>query len=141
MDYKINNKIKIDAKEIKFEFIRASGPGGQNVNKVATAAQLRFNIVKSKAFSNETKELLIKKLKPKLTHTGEIIITARRYRNQEQNRKDAIDRLIRLLSKTLEQKKKRKPTKVTAGSKEARLKQKKLRGEVKKLRSKKIKPE
>ncbi len=138
---KIKNKISLDEKEVKFEFIRSSGPGGQNVNKVSTAVQLRFNIIKSKSINNDIKSLLVQKLKNKMNNEGEVIITARRFRTQEKNRVDAIDRLIKLLSTALEKKKKRIPTKATKSSQEERLKRKKKRSEIKKRRGGKISPE
>jgi ribosome-associated protein len=138
MDLKIKDKIVIKESELKFEFIRASGPGGQNVNKVSTAAQLRFNLKSSSAFSNEIKEKLLLKLSGKLSKEGEIIITAKRYRYQERNRSDALDRLRGMILKALETKRKRKATKPTKSSKEERLKLKKIRSEVKKKRSGKI---
>ncbi len=138
MDLRINDKILIKENELKFEFIRSGGPGGQNVNKVSTAAQLRFNLKSSSAFSSEIKERLLLKLRNKLSKEGEIIITAQRYRYQERNRTDALERLRSMILKALETKRKRKATKPTKSSKEERLKSKKIRSEVKKKRSGKI---
>lgn len=132
--------IKINPEEIQFDFIRSSGPGGQNVNKVSTAAQLRFNLLESDSIDYKLKERLVQKLKGKLNSKGEIIITARKFRSQEKNKADAIDRLTKLLENASEVQAKRIPTKRTKSSKEKRLKAKKLKSEIKKSRSSKIKP-
>ncbi len=138
---KEKKSIIIDPGEIHFDFIRSSGPGGQNVNKVSTAAQLRFNLLESESIDERLKARLIQKLKGKLNSKGEIIITARRFRTQEKNKIDAIKRLTKLLEKASEVKAQRIPTKRTKSSKEKRLKTKKQRSEIKKSRSSKIKPD
>ena len=109
----ITNEIAIESNELKFEFIRASGPGGQNVNKVATAVQLRFNVQANIELSDEIKERLFHKAKNKINSDGVLIIEAKRYRSQEKNRKDAIARFVTLLQKACEKPKVRKPTKIS----------------------------
>ncbi len=125
-------------KEVEFSFIRSSGPGGQNVNKVSTAVQLRFNVRASKLLSNEVKETLLKKEKRRISKKGILIIEAKRFRTQEKNREDALERLIKIIRKSSERKKKRIPTKPTLESKAKRLKEKKIKSEIKKLRKEKF---
>ena len=96
---KVNNKISLNENELKFDFIRASGPGGQNVNKVSTAVQLRFNIMTSKSLTEHEKVMIIKGNRNKVTNEGILIIEAKRFRTQEKNKQDAIDRLISLIIK------------------------------------------
>ena len=119
---------------LSFEFVRSSGPGGQNVNKVATAAQLRFDLERSPALSQDTKLRLRRLAGRRVTTDGWLIIEARRYRTQDQNRADAIERFDHLVRQALEKPKRRLHTSVTAASRERRLKLKKERAEVKKAR-------
>lgn len=130
----VTPSVKIDESEIKLDFIRASGPGGQNVNKVASSVQLRFDVRNSSSLESEVKERLIKLGGSRMTKDGILIIEAKRYRTQEQNRFDAIKRLITLIQKALEKPKVRKATRPSLTSKAARVGDKKKRGEVKKLR-------
>jgi len=129
----ITPSIHIDESELQFEYIRASGPGGQNVNKVATAVQLRFD-VKSSSLSNDLKQRLVKLAGSKMTNDGVLILEAKRYRTQEQNRDDAILRFVELLRKSATRPKKRIKTIPTKASRERRLKAKKQRGNIKKIR-------
>jgi len=131
---RINNNIKIKESELTFNFIRSSGPGGQNVNKVATAVQLRFDISSSESLTEEIKIRLISIAGRKVTNDDVLIIEAKRFRTQEANRQDAIERLIELIEKASKKKKRRIKTNPTAGSKVRRIETKKKIGEKKRLR-------
>ncbi len=132
----ITTTISIDEKEIKEDFIRASGPGGQNVNKVASAVQLRFDAANSPNLPGDVKKRLIHMAGKKATGKGLLIIDARRFRTQEQNRQDALRRLIRLIRKAAQKPKIRRKTKPTASSQRQRVEAKKRRGDIKRLRRK-----
>ena len=129
----ITPSLQIDEREVQIEFIRASGPGGQNVNKVATAVQLRFD-VRAASLPEEVKARLIHLAGKRMTSEGVLLIEAKRFRTQEQNREDAIQRFTELVRKSLVKPKARRKTKPTAASREERLKEKKRKGEIKKLR-------
>jgi ribosome-associated protein len=122
--------------ELQFAFIRSSGPGGQNVNKVATGVQLRFNVENS-SLPAGVKSRLHHLAANRITGDGELVIEAKRFRTQEQNREDALKRFVNLLQRAFEKPKTRRKTKPTAQSKEKRLKVKKERGEVKRMRQSK----
>jgi ribosome-associated protein len=129
----ITPSFSIDESELQLSFIRSSGPGGQNVNKVATAVQLRFDLSHS-SLPGEVKERLRHIAGNKITSDGELLIAAKKFRTQEQNREDAIQRLIDLLQRAFQKPKRRRKTKPTAEAREKRLQQKKQRGEIKRLR-------
>jgi ribosome-associated protein len=130
----ITSTIKIDENELHFDFIRAAGPGGQNVNKVSTAAQLRFNVKDSPSLPDDVKQRLIKLAGSRMTADGTLLIEAKRYRTQEQNKLDAIQRLIELVQKSAIQPKIRRKTKPSVTSSAARVSSKKKRGQTKKIR-------
>ncbi len=130
----VTPNISIDEREIYEEFVRASGPGGQNVNKVATAVKLRFDVLRSPSLTDEIRRKLIRLAGKKMNRKGELIIDARRFRTQEKNRKDATDRLIHLIRKAAERRKPRFRTKPTLASREHRLGMKHKRSEVKQTR-------
>ena len=122
--------------ELSFQFIQASGPGGQNVNKVATAVQLRFNVTRSTALTDEIKARLLRLAGKRVTEEGVLVIEARRYRSQEANRLDAIARLNHLVEKASPPPAVRRPTRPCAAAREARMAFKKKRSEVKQSRRK-----
>jgi ribosome-associated protein len=131
---RVTKSISLDESEVTIKHILASGPGGQNVNKVATAAQLRFDIRRSPSLPDDVKERLIKLAGRRATSAGILIITAKRYRTQERNRQDAIDRLVNLIGRAIEKPKPRKKTKPSLAQKQQRLEDKRRRARKKQLR-------
>lgn len=130
----ITGNIIIPGEELQEEFFLASGPGGQHVNKTATAVRLRYRLRDSNALPPDLKERLLKRQRARLTGDGEILIEARRSRHREKNRLDAAERLKKIILNSLRPPKKRRPTKPTASSVQRRLEGKKKRGLMKKLR-------
>lgn len=130
----ITPRIFIPDDEIAFTFVRASGPGGQNVNKVASAVQLRFDAARSPSLPEGVKARLPGLAGRRMTQDGVIIIQAQRFRTQERNREDAVARLIELIRSATVVNRVRRPTRPTLASKERRLASKERRGEVKTMR-------
>ncbi len=130
----VNPNISIPDQELHEDFIRSSGHGGQNVNKVSTAVQLRFDVAHSSSLPDDVRERLIALAGNRVTAEGILIISARRFRTQERNRQDARDRLVELLRRAAEPPTTRVPTRTPAGIKTRRLEAKRRRGTVKKLR-------
>jgi ribosome-associated protein len=128
---RITDAIAIDERELQETFIRASGPGGQNVNKVSSAVQLRFDVAACQSLPPDLKQRLRTLAGRRLSAAGELIIEARRFRTQERNREDALERLVALLRAAAERPRPRKPTKPSAGAKRRRLQAKRERSEIK----------
>jgi ribosome-associated protein len=127
--------MKIQPDEIHIDFIRSPGPGGQNVNKVATTVQLRFDARHSKSIPPEVRERLLRLAGNRATASGEILIEARRYRTQQRNREDALQRLFQLIERASIPPKVRHASRPTPASKVRRLEAKKRRSDLKKLRT------
>lgn len=130
----ITPSLSIDDSEIQLDFIRSSGPGGQNVNKVATAVQLRFPVDASPTLPDEVKARLHHLAKNRINEEGVLLIEAKRFRTQEQNREDAIARLVALIFQATERPKPRKKTRPSAAANAKRLDEKRLHGHKKQLR-------
>jgi ribosome-associated protein len=131
---RVTPDIDIDEREVEETFVRASGPGGQNVNKLSTAVQLRFDVRRSPSLAGEVRTRLERLAGQRLTRDGVLVIMAQRHRTQARNRQDALDRLLELIREAAIRPVKRRPTKPTRASRERRIEGKKRRGGVKNLR-------
>lgn len=130
----ITPTLYLDENEIEYEFVRAAGPGGQNVNKVATAVQLRFDVAGSPSLPSEVRARLMRLAGKRLTTEGVLIIESQRFRTQERNRDDALERLVALVRRATEKPKPRRPTRPTAASRQERLDSKRRHSQLKRLR-------
>ena len=131
---KITPTIHLDENEIREDFVRASGPGGQNVNKLNTAVQLRFDVANSPSLSEPIRRRLLHLARNRITDDGVLTIEAKRFRSQERNREDALNRLVNLIRQAAKPPKVRRKTKPTRASQEQRLKKKRRRSELKRSR-------
>jgi len=131
----ISNTRTIDESELVYEFVRTDGPGGQNVNKVASGVQLRWDVNATEVLDAAEKERLTRLAGKRMTANGVLVIDARRYRTQERNRQDAVDRLTALLQQAIHPPKKRRSTRPGAAARQKRLSDKKKRADIKRQRS------
>jgi ribosome-associated protein len=130
----ITPQIALDDREVTLEFVRASGPGGQNVNKVATAVQLRFDAAHSPSLPEDVRTRLLAQAGGQITGEGVLVIDARRYRTQSRNREDALERLADIVRRAATPPKPRRPTRTPKAAKQKRLESKRRLSERKRLR-------
>ena len=138
MAIRVTGDISLDEREIEESFVRSSGPGGQNVNKLSTAVQLRFDVRRSPSLPNDVAIRLMRLAGKRLTKDGVLVIVAQNHRTQERNRAEALERLIALVQEAAIRPIPRRPTKPTKASREKRLEGKKLRSGLKGMRRAKI---
>ena len=131
---RITDEISIDEREIEESFVRSSGPGGQNVNKLSTAVQLRFDVRRSPSLPNDVAIRLMRLAGKRMTKDGVLVLIAQNHRTQERNRADALERLVELIREASVRPVPRRPTKPTRASRERRIEGKKRRSGVKRLR-------
>ena len=130
----VTQHISIDEKELQLDFIRAAGPGGQKVNKSSSAVQLRFDVLSSPSLPEEVRTRLIQLAGRRLSEEGVLVIEAKRFRSQDRNRRDAIERLCSLIRKAALKPRRRRPTRPSGTARERRLREKKQRSALKKQR-------
>ena len=130
----VTPSLTIDENEIEISFIQASGPGGQNVNKVATAAQLRYDVAGSPSLPEDVRRRLLRLASQRITKEGVLVIDAREFRTQERNRRAAIERLVDLVRRAAVRPKRRRRTRPSIKSRRRRLESKRHRGQIKRLR-------
>jgi ribosome-associated protein len=128
--------LELPERDVQFRFLRSPGPGGQNVNKVATACELRFNVAGCSLLDDETRRRFATLAGRRLAQDGWLVLDAHRHRSQERNRADALERLAELIRKAMHRPKPRRPTRPTQGAKRRRLAAKQGRGATKRLRGK-----
>jgi ribosome-associated protein len=131
---RITPTISIEEQEVKEEFVRSSGPGGQNVNKVATAVKIRFDVAKSPSLPDDVRKRLKQLAGRRITRAGILVLDARRFRTQEMNRKDGLERLVELIKRACQKPRRRLKTKPTLASRRQRLETKRRRSDKKKMR-------
>jgi len=131
---RVTRDISIEEKELEFKFVRSSGPGGQNVNKVSTAAELRFDVEGSVNLSKRVKKRLLRFAGSRATRRGEIVLVSSTHRSQEQNRKDVLERLLDMIRQAARRPRPRKKTKRPKWAEKKRVEQKRRRGSLKKQR-------
>ena len=131
---RVTDAIAIDERDIQEDFVRSSGPGGQNVNKVATAVQLRFDVANCPSLPDDVRQRLIRLAGKRITAGGVLIVEARRFRTQERNRRDALDRLVKLIGRAAQKPKTRRRTRPTLASRQRRLEAKRRQSQAKRLR-------
>jgi len=130
----INPDITLQDHELQFHFVRSSGPGGQNVNKVATAVELRFDVLGSPSLPSPVRLRLLRIAGSRMTREGILVISARRFRTQEANRRDALERLSTLIIQATQIRRPRRATKPSAAARHERMNVKRKRGTLKRLR-------
>ncbi|MBM3308222.1 MAG: aminoacyl-tRNA hydrolase [Candidatus Eisenbacteria bacterium] len=135
---RVGHGIALDEREIVLRFVRSSGPGGQNVNKVATAVELRFDAARSPSLPDDVRARLLRLAGRRATRAGVVVIDARRHRTQEGNRRDAVERLVELVARAAVRPKRRRPTKPTGASRERRIRAKRARSETKRARGRAV---
>jgi ribosome-associated protein len=131
----VTPEISVDESELRFEFVRASGPGGQKVNKSSSAVQLRFDVLGSPSLPDEVRSRLVSLAGRRISEEGILVIEAKRFRSQDRNRRDAVDRLCSLIRQAAPKPRRRKPTRPGGADRERRLQEKKRRSAIKKQRS------
>ncbi|MEC9010187.1 MAG: alternative ribosome rescue aminoacyl-tRNA hydrolase ArfB [Planctomycetota bacterium] len=132
----VNNRVSIPMSEFEFEYMRSSGPGGQNVNKTSTKVRLRWNVAASPSIDSGLSQRIRDAYRTRITGDGEFLVTSQRTRDQDSNRTDCLEKLAEMIRQVATPPRKRRPTRPTRGSKERRLKSKKQRSRRKEMRRK-----